>query len=64
MRIPTDSVIPFEKLTRYLLIPRPWDDKSKFLAQAGFSLDDPMALEIAIRRMAGSFDALEDGVNE
>lgn len=64
MRIPTDSVIPLEKLTRYLLIPRSWDDKSRFLAQAGFSLADASALETAIRRMTESFDALEDGVNE
>jgi hypothetical protein len=26
-----------EKLTRYLLVAREWDDKSKFLAQAGFT---------------------------
>jgi hypothetical protein len=25
-----------EKLTKYLLVPRPWGDKSRFLAQAGF----------------------------
>lgn len=28
MRIPADAVIPAEKLTHYLLKPRPWDDKS------------------------------------
>jgi hypothetical protein len=64
MRIPADAVIPPEKITRYLLVPRPWDDKSQFLAQAGFSLDDPMALVDAIRRMAEEFDAMEDGPNE
>ena len=36
MRIPDDAIIPEEKLTRYLLVPHPSDDKSKFLAQAGF----------------------------
>jgi hypothetical protein len=64
MRIPANAVIPPEKLTHYLLKPRPWDDKSKFLAQAGFSLKDPAALDDAIRRTAASFDAVEDGSNE
>jgi hypothetical protein len=35
LRIPSDALIPLEKLTSYLLVPREWDDKSKFLAQAG-----------------------------
>ena len=38
MRIPADAVSAAEKLTGYLLLPRPWDDKAKFLAQAGFDL--------------------------
>ena len=64
MRIPADAAIPREKLTRYLLVPRLWDDKSKFLAQAGFSLSDPDSLEDAIHRTAATFDAVEDGINE
>lgn len=64
MRIPADAVILPEKLTRYLLQPRPWDDKSEFLAQAGFSQNEPVALEAAIRRTAARFDATEDGTNE
>ena len=64
MRIPAEAVIPPEKLTHYLLQPRPWDDKSKFLAGAGFSLKDPATLEDAIRRTAAFFDAIEDGDNE
>ena len=32
MKIPDDAVIPVEKLRKYLLVPRPWDDKSRFLA--------------------------------
>jgi hypothetical protein len=58
-REPTDR-----ELTLYLLQPRPWDDKSKFLAQAGFSLHAPSILEDAIRRTAAYFDAVEDGNNE
>ena len=64
MHIPSDAIIPPEKSTRYLLVPRPWDDKSQFLAQAGFSLDDPARLENAIRQTASRFEAFEDGTNE
>lgn len=38
MKIPPDAIIPMEKLTAYLLVARDWDDKSKLLAQAGFSV--------------------------
>jgi len=33
MRIPEDAIIPLEKLTKYLLVAHPFDDKSGFLAQ-------------------------------
>ena len=52
MKIPDDAVIPVEKLTKYLLVPRPWDDKSRFLAQAGFDQSNPDALMAAIRALA------------
>ena len=64
MRIPSDAIIPPDKLTAYLLVPRAWDDKSRFLAQVGFTLDDPSTLEDAIRRMAADFDATDDGEND
>src|SRR5689334_17941191 len=64
MRIPGDAIIPREKLTRYLLVPRPWDDKSRFLAQAGFVISDPDALDRAIRTVAETSDPQVDGVNE
>lgn len=64
MRIPADAVIPQEKLARYLLVSRPWDDKSKFLAQAGFSSNNADALEDSIRRMVATCDAVEDGTND
>jgi hypothetical protein len=64
MRIPDDASIPREKLTQYLLMPRPWDDKSKFLALAGFRLDNPNCLEAAIREMAANCEAVEDGAND
>jgi hypothetical protein len=64
MRIPSNAIIPRDKLTRYLLISRPWDDKSRFLAQAGFFLSNPDMLERAIREMVANNDATEDGDNE
>jgi hypothetical protein len=45
MRIPDDAVIPVAKITDYLLRPRDEDDKSKYLAQGGFTLDNPSDLE-------------------
>jgi hypothetical protein len=64
MKIPDDAEIPPEKLTRYMLVPRPVDDKSRYLAQAGFTLDDPNSLRDAIRRLAAESEAEEDGVND
>ena len=48
MKIPGNLIIPEEKLTRYLLVPRIKDDKSKFLAQAGFTQNNPEDLLTAI----------------
>jgi len=63
--IPRDEVqIPREKLTHYLLAPRLDDDKSKFLAQAGFILDNPDVLEQAIHQLAQDNDAILDRQNE
>ena len=64
MRIPADAIIPEEKLTRYLLILRARDDKSKFLAQGGFTQQNPEDLLTAIRLLAESAEAVEDGANE
>lgn len=64
MKIPSDAIIPFEKITKYLLVPREWDDKSKFLAQAGFLRDNPELLLRAIRKLAADVDAVEDTTNE
>jgi hypothetical protein len=63
MNIPPDAIIPEEKLTRYLLVQRDEDDKSKFLAQAGFTQENPDDLLTAIQQLTGSADAAEDGSN-
>jgi hypothetical protein len=47
--LPTDAVIPQAKLTQYLLIPLPKDDKSQYLAQAGYTLDNWQQLEQDLR---------------
>jgi hypothetical protein len=64
MKIPADAIIAPSKLTDYLLLARPWDDKSKFLGQAGFRRDSPELLEAAIRQLAADTEAVDDGVNE
>lgn len=64
MKIPADAIIPEAKLTRYLLVLKAQDDKSKFLAQGGFSQDNPEALLAAIQFLITSAEAVEDGANE
>jgi hypothetical protein len=57
-------VIAQEKLTDYLLVDRPWDDKAKFLRRGGFTQDNPQALREAIRDLADRQEAVEDGRSE
>lgn len=40
MKLPEDSIIARDKLTRYLLVPQARGDKSVYLAQAGYSLEN------------------------
>ena len=63
MKIPDDAVISEEKLTRYLLVPRLKDDKSKYLAQAGYTQANPEELLIAIRQLIATNEAVEDNIN-
>ncbi|MEO1791609.1 MAG: DUF6883 domain-containing protein [Cyanobacteria bacterium J06629_19] len=62
-QIPFDAIIPMAKLTRYLLVEQDRDDKSKFLAQAGFNLENYKALDQALRILAISTKAVEDRTN-
>jgi hypothetical protein len=64
MRIPSDAIVPIEKLFQYLLVLKQQDDKSKFLAQAGFTLGNWEALLSEIRSLAKSAEAIEDRTNE
>ncbi len=52
-----DAIIPEAKLTRYLLIHLSKDDKSKFLAKAGYTLDNWQELAEDIKSQLLSFPA-------
>jgi hypothetical protein len=58
MKLPDTAVIPDEKLTSYLLVPRRRNDKSNYLAQAGFTQHNPEALRDALRVFVQTHDAL------
>ncbi len=64
MKIPENAVIPDDKITRYLLVQKARNDKSKFLAQAEFTLDNPKALKAAIRLLVKEGEAVEDRRDE
>ena len=49
MKIPNNAIIPDAKITKYLLVPRQQDDKSKYLSLAGFSLTNPEQLKRLFR---------------
>jgi Domain of unknown function (DUF6883) len=58
VKLPADSIISERKLREYLLTPRPEDDKSRFLALAGYSLSHWHLLEADLRRQIVEGDAL------
>ena len=63
MTVPTDAFIAKEKLTEYLLIPKPKNDKSRFLARAGFTGQNATDLEPALRRLLHEYEAVLDRVD-
>lgn len=54
MKLPEQVVISQDKLLRYLLLPREENDKSKFLASAGYTLATWEVLERDLRQLARS----------
>jgi hypothetical protein len=64
VKIPRDAVIPDNKITRYLLVQKARNDKSKFLAQAGFTSENPETLRTAIQSLVEIGEAVEDRSNE
>jgi hypothetical protein len=57
MRLPVDALVAPEKLTEYLLRWRPEDDKSAFLAQAGYTLENAGRLMADIREQLMPLEA-------
>ncbi len=62
--LPADPGIRIEKLTGYLLVSRASNDKSRYLAQAGFTLDNPMDLYHALRDLIATRSAIADSTND
>jgi hypothetical protein len=60
MYIPQDCLIPNEKLTRYLLVFKTRNDKSQFLAQAGFTQANPEQLKEALLNLIQNYSAIFD----
>lgn len=64
MKIPKEAIIPDDKITHYLLVWKTRNDKSKFLAQAGFTQDKAEDLKKALRILIENYKAVEDEENE
>ncbi len=64
MRLPADAVIAEDKLTHYLLIPHARGDKSAFLAQAGYALENAGQLLRDLRSQILPLDAQRLESNE
>ena len=58
MKLPPDTVIAPAKLTKYLLVWRDADDKSKFLAQAGYGQENWEQLEADLRNQILPLEAV------
>ncbi|MDZ4768594.1 MAG: hypothetical protein SGJ24_05655 [Chloroflexota bacterium] len=64
MKIPPNAPIAREKLTQYLLVLQLKNDKSLFLAKAGFTQENPDVLERAIRQQLVEHEAAQDRIDE
>lgn len=59
MKLPADTVIAEDKLTRYLLVPHARGDKSAFLAGAGYTLEHAGQLLWDLRAQILPLEAIE-----
>ncbi len=64
MKLPKTVIIPDDKLTKYLLVYREQDDKSKFLDKAGFTQANPQQLKRSILELIATTEAIEEISNE
>lgn len=58
MRLPANTTIDEDKLTRYLLLPQARGDKSAFLAKAGYTLENADHLLRDLRTQILPLDAM------
>ncbi len=63
MRLPADTVIPDDKITKYLLVRRARGDKSVWLESAGYSLEEPEQLAADLRGQLLSLEAQPAGTD-
>jgi hypothetical protein len=61
MKLPPDSLIPLEKLTRYLLVPQKRSDKSAFLLRGGYTKNNPEQLRADLRSLILPLNAAPAG---
>jgi hypothetical protein len=59
VKLPEDVVVPDDKLLRYLLLPREENDKSEFLAIAGYTLATWEVLRRDLHELAKSYDVTD-----
>ena len=59
MRLPVDTTITEDKLLRYLLLPKVRGDKSAFLSQAGYRLENANQLLQDLRTQLLPLDAVQ-----
>jgi hypothetical protein len=64
MKLPPNVIIPDDKLSKYLLLYKEKNDKSKFLAQAGFTQNNLDELKLAIYQLISIVEPIEDLTNE
>jgi hypothetical protein len=57
MKLPPDTFIPPKKITHYLLTRRDEDDKSEFLARAGYTAETATRLQADLRSQLLPLDA-------
>jgi len=57
MKLPHNTLIAPEKLTKYLLVFQPKDDKSRWLAGAGYRMNNWLQLAQDLRNQLLSLDA-------
>lgn len=59
MKIPEDAIISEDKLRRYLLLPRKENDKSDFLATAGYTLANWGVLKSDLQQLIQTTEAYD-----